>query len=73
MDGVRIGDLCGCDDVGNLQVAFATGGGPDTNRFVRKTNVQAFFVGLRIDRYGLNAHFFTGSDDPQGNLPTIGY
>ena len=72
MNGVHVTDLGGADETVDLQVAVAARRRADANGLVGKLDVEAFFVGLRIDGDGFNAHFAAGAHDAQGDLAAVG-
>ena len=72
MNGVRIGDLCGGNDVGDVEVALRAGGRADSHRFVRKANVEAVTVRGGIHRHGGDAHLTASADHAERNLAAVG-
>ena len=72
MDGVHVGDFCRADYLRNVEITLAAARGPDADRFVGKAHMQRIAVRLGINRHGRNTQLFAGTDDPQGNFPSIG-
>jgi hypothetical protein len=60
------------NDVGNIEITFATGGIADANGFIGELDMKGVSVNGGVDGNGGNPHFFTGSENPQGNFPAIG-
>jgi hypothetical protein len=72
MDGVRIGDLGGADDGGNVQIAFIARRRADANSFIRKTDMQGMLIGLGIYGNRGYAQFLAGAYDAERYLTPIG-
>src|SRR4051812_39280529 len=72
MNSVRIRDLGGCHYVGDIQVRVETCRLANTYGFVGKPDMQAVLIRRRIDRNGLYTHLTTGTDDPEGDLSSVG-
>src|SRR5512136_3012573 len=73
MDRVHVGDFRSADNLRNVEITFAASRGSDTNSFVGKANMERIAVGFRINGNRGDAQFFAGANDPQGDLPAIGY
>ena len=73
MDGVDVLHLGGGDDAVDPQVAFAAGGSADADRVVGHLGVHRVCVRLRVDGDGADVQLPAGADDPDGDLPAIGY
>src|SRR5713226_3969666 len=73
MDRIHIGDFRGADNLRDIQIAFAASRGADTYGFVGKAHRERVAVRFRINGDGGDAQFFTGANNPQGDLPAIGY
>ena len=73
MDGVDILHLGGGDDAVDSQVAVAAGCAPDADRVVGHLGVHRACVRLRVDGDGADVQLSAGADDPDGDLPAIGY
>ncbi len=57
MDGLGPCGFAGVDDVFNNQVGLITGCRADADGLVGHLNMQGVFIGIGIDRNGLDAHF----------------
>ena len=44
----------------------------NTKRFIGKTHMQGFAIGLGVHGDGLDAHLLARPDDPDGDLAAIG-
>ena len=72
MDRLGIRQLSSTDDGIDIQVALAAGSRSDTDRFISQLDMQRIGIGSGIDRHCLDPQFFTGPDNPDGNLTTVG-
>src|SRR2546423_11869455 len=72
MDGLRAGDVGGCNDIGSVEIAVFVGRWADADRFICQPDVKR--VGIRggVDGYRLDSHLLAGANDPNGNLAAIG-
>jgi hypothetical protein len=60
-----------CDDVGNVEVAFAAGGLANADRLIGQLNMEGMAINRGMYSHGGNAHFFAGTNDAERNFPTI--
>src|SRR5207253_10196564 len=65
-------DFSGRDDCRDVQVRQVGRRRTDANAFVGQTQMHQLFVGSRVNRDGLDAHFLAGAQDPQGNFTAVG-
>src|ERR1700730_8214650 len=72
MNSVRIGDLRRGHDMRDVEVRIKTSRLSDAYRLVGEFDMQAFLIRRRVDRYGLDAHLSTGTNDPEGNFSSVG-
>ncbi len=72
VDGVGVADLRRGDEVGDLQVGVAAGGGPDADVLVGEAHVEGIDVHVRVDGHRLDAQLLAGPDDPEGDLASVG-
>src|SRR5579859_1905332 len=72
MDGVRVGDLGGSHDMWDIEIGIEAGGLSNTHGFISELDMQAFLIRRGVDRYGLDAHLATGTNDPEGNFSSVG-
>ena len=73
MDGIGIGNFGSGNNIRDIQVRMCTQWRTDTNSFIGEFDMQTIYIGFRVYGYGFNAHFFTGSDNPQRYFSSIGY
>jgi len=72
MDGICVCDFGSRQDLRNVKIGIRGTRWANANRFVRKTNMQAFAIRCRINSHGFDAHFFAGANNSQGYFATIG-
>src|SRR5262249_23686021 len=72
VDGVDIRDFGGADDGRHVQVTAGAFGRPDADRLVGEADVGTVAVGFGVDGDGLDAEFFAGGDDTDGNFAAVG-
>ena len=72
VDGVGVGDFGGADDGGNVEIAATTPSGADTDGLVGETHMEAVAVGLGVDGHRLDAEFFAGADNAEGDFSPVG-
>ncbi len=72
MNGASAAHLGDLDDAIAAQVGFLGGGRAEEVGFIGVTNVKPSPVGLREDAHRPEAEFAAGSDDADGDLPTVG-
>jgi hypothetical protein len=73
MDRIRIGNLCGGQQLGNVQIGIRGTRGSDAHRLVCKAHMEAVPVRGGINRHGLDPHFLAGTDDAKGDFAAVGY
>ena len=71
MNRVGAGDLGRAQHGRHVQIAVGAARRSDADVFVREADVQGVFVGLRVDRDGLDAELAAGADDAQRDLPAV--
>ena len=72
MNGVHVADLGSADETVDLEIAVAARSRTDANGLVGELDVEAFFVGLRINGDRFDAHFAARAHDAEGDLATVG-
>ena len=72
VDAVGFGDFGSSNEGGNVEVALCGCGRADAHGFVSEFDVQAVFVGFRMDGDGGDAHFTAGTQDAQGDFAPVG-
>ncbi len=72
MDGFNVGNLCGGDDGGDVQVTLRTLCATDTDGFVRKPHVKGVLIDLGVYGNRPDAQFTAGAHDAQGDFPPVG-
>jgi hypothetical protein len=70
--GLSAGFPAGFDDPVNAQIAVGRGWRADQHCLVRLASVQRLGIGFRIDRHRRYPHSPRRSDNPAGDLATIG-
>ena len=73
MNRICIGYFCRAQDPGNIAVALVSRRRTNAHIFVCKTNVQRIGIGLRMYGNRLDAQFFAGPNNPQGDFPSVGH
>src|SRR6185312_10156259 len=71
MHGIRAGDLAGGEQIGNVEIAFACGRGPDANRFVRKLHMHRVGVGGGMHRDRVDAKLLAGAQNTKRDLAAV--
>ncbi len=72
VDGVAVGEQRRADDVGDVEVALAAGGGADADLLVGHAHWQRVLVGLGVRDDRAHAHLATATNHPQRDLAAIG-
>jgi hypothetical protein len=72
MDGVGAGDLAGCDQRGDVEIALGGRWRSDAHAFIGQADVHGVFVGRGMNGHGLDAEFSTGAQHPQSDLAPVG-
>ena len=70
--GIRLGDLRGAQDIGDVEIAVRGLGRADADLLISKHGMQGSSVDLRVHGYGFEAQFLGGTDDAQGDLSAVG-
>lgn len=71
MNRVDIGDFCGGDDAGDVEVGVFGGTWTDADCFVGELEVGRVFVGGRVDADGLDLELLTSTHDSEGDLASV--
>jgi hypothetical protein len=71
MNGLHVGNLRSTNNGRDIEITLAGGGLTDADGVIRKTNVKAVPVCLRVNYHGLDSHFSAGPDHPHSNFPAI--
>ena len=72
MDRVGVGDLRSSNDPIRVEVTLACDGFADADRLIGQFDVARIPIGLGVDRDGFDTEGLAGTNDPQGNLSSIG-
>src|SRR5205085_5048865 len=72
MDGVRMDDLGGGNDVRDVEVAVRRGRRADTHRLVGQAHVHRVGIGSRVHRDRLYPHLMAGAVNAECDLATVG-
>lgn len=72
VDGIHVGNFGGADDAADLQVAFAARAWADADGLICEMDVHGIHVCFGINSNGFDVELFTGADDADGDLTTIG-
>src|SRR6185295_16410995 len=72
MDRVGAGDLAGCDQGRDVEIAVAGGRRTDAHALVGEPHMHGVGVGGRVDGDGRDAEFLGGAQNPQRDLAPIG-
>ncbi len=73
VNGIDVRNLGGADDAVDPQVTLSAGRAADADGFVRHLGVHGVRVRLRVHRHGADVQLLAGANDPDGDLPAIGY
>jgi hypothetical protein len=73
MHGVSAGDLAGCNDLVDVEIAFARRRRADAHALVGEADMHGVRIGRGMHGDGCDAEFLGGSQDTQRDLTAIGY
>jgi hypothetical protein len=73
VNGIDVRNLGCADDAIDPQVTLSAGRAADADGFVRHLGVHGVRVRLRVHRHGADVQLLAGANDPDGDLPAIGY
>ena len=72
MNCIRVCDFRRADDRWNIEIAQPQLWGPDTDGFVCETDGQRVTIRLAVNRHRADAQFLAGTNDAQGDFPSVG-
>jgi hypothetical protein len=72
VDRVRVCDLGGRDDVGDVEIGIRRRRRADAHGFVGEADVHGVGVGGGVHRHRLDSHFVAGAVDAQRDLAAVG-
>ncbi len=72
MNGVDVGDFCGGDDGGYVEIAVGGARRTDADGLVGKADMERVAIGLAIDSDGTNSEFAARVQHAQSNFTAIG-
>ena len=71
MDGLSACDQCCTDQPLGVEIAVGQFVTADANTLIGERNMSRIDIGLGVDRNGGNAHFLTGTNNPDCDLSTV--
>ena len=72
VNGIGAAGCGGGQDVGNIEVALATGGFSHADGFIGQLHMQCVLVDRAVHSHGGDAQFPAGAKDPEGDLAPVG-